>query len=59
MHEGLTLRGLSSNAIEAYLHGVETFAEHFGRSPGARAAGEIREFQFHLRQRKVSASTFK
>jgi len=58
MREDLTLRGLGTNTIEAYLGCVRKFAEHFGRSPSALGADEIREFQLELRRRKVSASTF-
>lgn len=58
MREDLMLRGLSANTIESYLGCVRKFAEHFGRSPSALGADEIREFQLELRRRKVSASTF-
>lgn len=57
MREDLILRGLSANTIESYLGCVRKFAEHFGRSPSALGADEIREFQLELRRRKVSAST--
>jgi integrase/recombinase XerD len=58
MYEDLTLRGLSVKTIDSYLRCVRKFAEHFGRSPSTLGAEEIREFLLHLRERKVSASTF-
>jgi len=58
MHEDLTLRGLSAKTIDSYLRCVRKFAEHFGRSPSTLGAEEIRDFLLHLRERRVSASTF-
>ena len=47
MHEDLTLRGLSAKTIDSYLRCVRKFAEHFGRSPSALGADEIREFSLN------------
>jgi integrase/recombinase XerD len=58
MREDLTLRGMSANTIEKYVHCARRFAEHFGRSPSQMGAVEIRAFLLHLaRERGQSAST--
>jgi integrase/recombinase XerD len=59
MREDLALRGMRPNTIETYVRCARRFAEHFGRSPCAMGAKEIRTFLLHLIDvRKVSPSSF-
>jgi site-specific recombinase XerD len=58
MREDLALRGMSETTIVTYVGCARRFAEHFGRSPGAMGAREIREFLLHLTKRRVRARTF-
>jgi len=56
--DDLRLRNYSPNTIRAYVTGVARFARHFGRSPEHLGAAEIRTFQLHLLQQRVSWSLF-
>ncbi len=56
--EDLQLRNRSPRTIETYVRHVRAFAAHFGRSPEHLGADEVREYQLHLLQRKVSWSAF-
>ena len=48
----------SPNTVRSYLHAVEEFAKHFGRSPEQLGPDHVREYQVHLfRDRKLSART--
>ena len=48
----------SPNSVRSYLHAVEEFARHFGRSPEQLGPDHVRESQVHLfRDRKLSART--
>jgi site-specific recombinase XerD len=55
--DDLRLRNLSPRTIEAYVAGVVKFARHFGRSPDLLGPEDVRTFQLHLIERKVSWST--
>ena len=56
--DDLRLRNYSPRTIEAYVAGVARFAKHFGRSPDRLGPEEVRTFQLHLLERKVSWSQF-
>jgi integrase/recombinase XerD len=56
--DDLRLRNYSPRTVEAYVAGVARLAKHFGRSPDQLGTEEIRAFQLHLLQRKVSWSQF-
>jgi integrase/recombinase XerD len=52
MREDLALRGMSANTITTYVRCALEFAEHFGRSPCALGAADIRAFLLHLIQER-------
>src|SRR4051812_37939695 len=56
--DALRLRNYSPRTIAIYVADVARFAKHFGRSPDALGADEMRAFQLHLLQRKVSWNQF-
>jgi site-specific recombinase XerD len=56
--DDLRLRNYAQRTIEAYVSGVARFARHFGRSPDQLGPDEIRAYQLHLLERKVSWSQF-
>ena len=56
--DDLRVRNYAPRTIEAYVSGVARFARHFGRSPDLLGPQEVRSYQLHLIERKVSWSTF-
>jgi len=56
--DDLRLRNYSPRTIEIYVAHVARFAKHFGRSPELLGLEEMRAFQLHLLERKVSWSQF-
>jgi integrase/recombinase XerD len=58
MIEDMTLRNLSPRTIKAYVAAVAAFAKFAGCSPDLLAEEDIRRFQLHLVDRKVSWSTY-
>jgi integrase/recombinase XerD len=52
MKEDLELRGARPNTIASYLGCAMRFTKHYGRSPEAMGAPEIRQFLLHLRREK-------
>lgn len=56
--DDLRLRNYSPRTLEAYVAGVARFARHFGRSPDRLGPEEVRTFQLHLLERRVSWSLF-
>ena len=56
--EDLRLRNYARRTIETYVSQVAAFAKHFGRSPDLLGSDQVRNYQLHLLQRKVSWSTF-
>jgi len=56
--DDLRVRNYSPRTIEAYVAGVARFAKHFGRSPEVLGPEEVRAFQVHLVDAKVSWSLF-
>ncbi len=58
MIEDLKIRNRSPRTIEAYVQHVARFARHFGRSPELLGPEEVRQYQLHLLEKKISFSTF-
>ena len=59
MREDLVLRGMSANTIATYDRCARQFSEHFGRSPSAMGADEVRVFLLHMVQnRKICEASF-
>jgi Transposase zinc-binding domain/Phage integrase, N-terminal SAM-like domain len=56
--DDLRVRNYSPRTIEAYVAGVARFAKHFGRSPELLGPDELRAFQIHLLEQRVSWSQF-
>jgi hypothetical protein len=56
--DDLRLRNYSPRTIEIYVAHVARFAKHFGRSPELLGAEEVRAFQLHLLEQRVSWSLF-
>lgn len=56
--DDLRLRNYSPRTIEIYVAHVARLAKHFGRSPETLGPEEMRAFQLHLLERKVSWSQF-
>jgi len=58
MLDELERRNYSPSTVRSYLHAVEEFARHFGRSPEQLGPDHVRQYQVHLfRDRKLSART--
>jgi site-specific recombinase XerD len=58
MATDLRLRNYSEKTIQVYLGHVGRFARHFGRSPGALGAEEIRKYQQYLAEEKRVSPSF-
>jgi integrase/recombinase XerD len=56
--DDLRLRNYAARTIETYVGRIVAFAQHFGRSPELLGPEEVRAFQLHLLERKVSWSSF-
>ena len=56
--DDLRLRNYAKRTIDTYVSQVAAFARHFGRSPEQLGADDVRAYQLHLLQRRVSWSTF-
>jgi integrase/recombinase XerD len=56
--DDLRLRNYARRTIETYVSQVVAFARHFGRSPDLLGPNEVRVYQLHLLERRVSWSTF-
>lgn len=52
MIEELQLRNYSENTIHSYVHVVERFARHYGRSPDLLGCDEVKQFLLHLKNDK-------
>lgn len=56
--DDLRLRNYARRTIDTYVSRVACFAKHFGRSPDLLGPNEVRDFQLHLLQQRVSWSSF-
>jgi integrase/recombinase XerD len=56
--DDLRLRNYAKRTIDTYVSQVAAFARHFGRSPDLLGPEEVRAYQVHLLQRRVSWSSF-
>ena len=56
--DDLRLRNYAERTIDVYVAAIARFARHFGRSPDQLGADELRAFQLHLLQQRVSWSQF-
>jgi len=56
--DDLRIRNYAPSTIEAYLAGVVRLVKHFGRSPDQLGLEDLRAFQIHLLQSRVSWSQF-
>lgn len=56
--DDLRLRNKSPRTIEAYVHAVAKFARHYNKSPELLGPDQIRQYQLHLIEQKVSWSQF-
>jgi integrase/recombinase XerD len=56
--DDLRLRNYAQRTIETYVGRVVAFAKHFGRSPEVLGAEEVRLFQLHLLEQRMSWSSF-
>jgi len=56
--DDLRLRNYARRTIDTYVSQVAAFARHFGRSPEVLGADDVRAYQLHLLERRVSWSTF-
>jgi integrase/recombinase XerD len=56
--EDMQVRNYSPRTVEAYVAAVAKLAKHFGKSPDQLGGEELRAFQVHLLQAKVSWSQF-
>ncbi len=56
--EDLQRRNYATKTVSCYVAHVAHFARHFGRSPDQLGPEEIRQYQLHLLQRRVSWSAY-
>src|SRR5947209_1469567 len=56
--DDLRLRNYAKRTVDTYVSQVAAFARHFGRSPEVLGSEDVRAYQLHLLQRRVSWSTF-
>jgi integrase/recombinase XerD len=57
MIEDLKIRNRSPKTIDTYVRHVAQFARHFGRAPDLLGPEEVRQYQLHLLEKKISFST--
>src|SRR5438128_7632701 len=56
--DDLRLRNYARRTIDTYVSRVACFAKYFNRSPELLGPTEVRDFQLHLLQQRVSWSSF-
>jgi integrase/recombinase XerD len=57
MIESMTIRNLSPSTQRSYVHAVEKFSQHFGRSPAQLGLEEVHAYQVHLASKGVAWAT--
>lgn len=57
MIEDMTIRNLSPATQRSYLHAVEKFSQHFGRSPAGLSLDDVRAYQVHLAAKGLAWAT--
>jgi integrase/recombinase XerD len=57
MIEDMTIRNLSPATQRSYVHAVEKFRRHLGRSPALLGLEEVRAYQVHLAAKGVAWAT--
>ncbi len=57
MIEDMTIRNLSPATQRSYVHAVEKFSLHFGRSPARLGLDDVRAYQVHLASKGVAWAT--
>ncbi len=53
--DDLRRRHDSPKTVHAYVAGVVRFARHFGRSPAELGAEDVRTYQLHLLEQRVTS----
>ena len=56
MIEDMTIRNLSPMTQRSYLHAVEGYSRHFGRSPDRLGLEDVRAYQVHLAGKGIASS---
>ena len=56
--DDLRLRNYAARTIDTYVGHIAAFARHFGRSPDQLGPEQVRAYQLHILERKLSWSTF-
>jgi site-specific recombinase XerD len=56
--DDLRLRNYARRTIDTYVSRIACFAKHFGCSPDLLGPDQVRVFQLHLLERRVSWSSF-
>jgi site-specific recombinase XerD len=56
--DDLRLRNYARRTIDTYVGHIAAFARHFGRSPDQLGPEQVRAYQLHILERKLSWSTF-
>jgi integrase/recombinase XerD len=56
--DDLRLRNYARRTIDTYVSRIAHFAKHFGRSPEVLGPEDVRAFQLHLLERRLSWSSF-
>jgi site-specific recombinase XerD len=57
MIEDMTIRNLSPATQRSYLHAVEGYSRHFGRSPNRLGLEDVRAYQVHLAGKGIAWAT--
>lgn len=58
MVEDMSIRGIGEKAQSAHIRGVKNLAAYLGRSPDTATPEDLRNYQLHMKENDVSASTF-
>jgi integrase/recombinase XerD len=58
MVEDMLIRGIGEKAQSAHIRGVKDLAKFLDRSPDTATSEDLRNYQLHMKENDVSASTF-